>query len=236
MTMTKPDISKLVSWWTLEENGGTAYDSHGYYQLTQHSGTITRGKGKKGYCRNFERDTTHYLTGGGGTFVVSVSFSIGMWIKPESFAGAMTLFHQDNAMRLRISATTKLLEFSLSEQEYLNSGIQEWSPIYWGSPLLANTWYWIACTYDASTQEFKLRVNDGVPIVGGLLYNDGANQGGMYWGANSTPGEYYDGKMDEIVYSGGAWTDDENAWLYNAGNGRTYSDMQSLTSGIIAMF
>jgi len=227
MTMQKPDITKLVSWWRMEENGGTAYDSHGNYHLTQHSGTVTRGNGKKGYCRNFERDTTHYLTGGGGTVVVSTSFSYGLWIKPESFAGAMTLFHQENAVRLRINATTKLLEYSISEQESLNSGFQEWSSIYWGSPLLASTWYWIACTYDASTQEFKLRVNDGAAVVGGLLYNDGANQGEMYWGANNTPGEYFDGKMDEAVWMGGALTDDENAWFYNNGLGRTYYDLNS---------
>jgi len=138
--MQKPDISKLVSWWMMEEDGGTAYDSHMNNHLTQHSGTVTRGRGKVGYCRNFERDTTHYLMGGGGTVVVSTSFSYGLWIKPESFAGAMTLFHQENAVRLRINATTKIPEFSMSDQGYLMSGMQYWNPILWGSPLLASTW------------------------------------------------------------------------------------------------
>jgi hypothetical protein len=57
----KPGTNNLVSWWALEENGGTAYDSHGTNHLAETSGTIPAVTGKVGNGRDFKQGIQNIL-------------------------------------------------------------------------------------------------------------------------------------------------------------------------------
>lgn len=238
MTMTKPDIINLQSWYTMEEDGGTAYDSHGNRHMTQKSGTIPRGKGKIGYCRNFERDATHYLLR--DSFGISNGQSIvtGLWIKPESIGATMNILYAPDVFRLRITSTG-ILEASIYDGA-------EWQTAQYPTTLIPATWYFVTSKIDRSqflgnSVFLELQVNNGAvagAIIIDLLGGDAPmDSSGLYVGANSSNANNFDGKMDELFifedyYS--SMSADELTWLYNDGVGRSYVDMNS--QSFMAMF
>lgn len=237
MTASMPDLTKLANWWKLDENGGTAYDSNENMHLTQHSGTIPRGNGKVGYCRNFERDTTHYLKSSNRGFSNSPSYhwTTGMWIKPETINKLQYLWYADNTFYIRINADGTL-ESALVDTYNLSSGLSDLIPIKRTTPLVVATWYFISVSYSGDGNEnniFSLRVNNEAPITTQLSLSVGSADE-LFIGADNTPANHYDGKLDEMFIFRNAFTDDEHAWLYNGGEGVSYYDLQQ--GGFVTMF
>jgi len=234
-----PEIGSVTAWYGFEENGGTAYDSHSNFNLTEVGGTIPRGNGKIGYCRNFEKDDRRYLRGEGIVGVNSLGCNLyGLWIKPESIGTTQVILYANDCLKLRI-LSTGVLELQIYDPAH-----ETWGAAQYDTPLIAGNWYYITVMLDyVSIFEYGvlalLQVNNGTAVATGSDIGMGGNLGSdaLYVGANDSNNNHFDGKMDEF-FALNRYYDIFNAneltWLYNSGNGRTYNDLK--TGGYMAMF
>lgn len=224
MTATNPGTTNLVSWWAMEENGGTAYDAHGTNHLTETSGTIPAAAGKVGYGRDFELGDTEFLekTAAAGLTLYDEDFTVGFWFKHES-----------------ITAST--------EQRYITKGSHnEWAvtmvystfrpALYVGGTGNANDyitlsngiWYFYTGWYDSANNLIYNTVNydaySSTPLSksGGVPGNTGT---AFRLGASESASKYFDGILDEVFIYKRILSAGEREWLYNSGNGRTYSEL-----------
>ena len=89
-----------------------------------------------------------------------------------------------------------------------------------------NIWQLAVFSYDATTQQLTFRLNNGpretfsVVSPGFLIGTAPLTIGFDYAGGQG----YFTGDMDEIAIYDHALTSDEEDWLYNGGDGRTWED------------
>jgi len=218
MGMTNPGITNLVSWWALEENGGTAYDSHGTNHLTENSGTIPSTTGKVNYGRDFEvGDTESLILADNASLSMGTEQSVtfGFWCTLESsVARARTITKWDG------TASEYLLSFESLKPAFRGGGIN----FNTGAALSTGTWYFVLMWYDAVGNTAYISVNNGGAYSQGGVAGIPDSNGNFQIGGGSA-GEWFDGVLDEVFIYKRVLTDDERSWLYNSGIGRRYADL-----------
>lgn len=94
----------------------------------------------------------------------------------------------------------------------------------WGTALVANTWYFVEGYYASSIPRMRLSVNRGTDIsiaqTGGPV--DGAN---AFCFGNSTAANYLNGNLYSWAFYTGNPSSTVRDFLYNSGNGRTFTDL-----------
>ena len=225
----RPNVSDLISYWSLDEASGTVVDSHG-----SNDGTVTGATyGATGIindCLDFERADSDYVDVGTGLdFYNRDGVTVSAWIKIETLPTTgqfMSIFY--NAQ----DANNTQLYLDIYEQ----SSTQKIRFGSWGSPndyyviynhsLSTATWYHIVGTHDGTN--FKLYI-DGVEYStstnAGAIHNNSDDSSIGARDISGTFGNHFDGLVDEV----GVWyrelTAGEISWLYNSGSGRSYNDI-----------
>jgi hypothetical protein len=239
MTATNPGTTNLVSWWALEENGGTAYDSHGSNHLTEVSGAIPAVTGKVGNGRDFEAGDTEYLeiADNASLSFGDEGFAIGFWAKIEStdasnYRGALGKYDTATGKREYLfyipTGTTKFTFIVSSDGTVGNAHSATIT-----NNIGTGTWAFIMGWHDPDANKVYISVNNGTPV-------ETAHSGGCF---NSTApfriGQYtdnthhFDGVIDEPAIFRSVLTADERTWWYNDGNGRSYSELAQLDNAYL---
>lgn len=205
-------LTSGFAYWKFDESSGNASDSVGSNTATN-VGTATYAAGKlnngttlNGSSQYFTFATTPQ-TGAG-------SWSVNTWVKTSS-SGSLKefLFWGSNSVDAGIDF-------------YMSSGNKLVANFYGGAGIATsttsiNTGAWVMCsiTYDGT----NIRV-----YVNGVLEATGANKAGSLSGttriigADGTPGNYWNGSLDEMGIWTRTLTGAEITSLYNSGSGYQY--------------
>lgn len=218
---------KLAAYWTLDESSDgsgavTREDAHINNLDLSDPDTVVSGTGKISNGANFVAANSETLvkTGINGTaldILDTSAWTVAGWIKPDDTTNFVSFFFwgRDNTQycaRVRFNAGK--IEFICQNP----SGVTVVGP-----SVSTGNWYFVAAGFDPATDVAKLWVN-GTAYTGTQTATNADTDTDVFLLGRMPNGTYYDGLIDEV----GAWvgkllSDAELAWLYNAGNGRTYS-------------
>lgn len=212
----------LKAYWALEN----VNDSYGSNTLTNGT-SVTFTAGKVNNAATFSAASNQYLTiaDNANLSMGDIDFTVSCWAYASSFANAV-----DGVI-----------------SKYGGAGSREWT-IYWQnastpdafvsrissdgtavvtitatSEGLVETWYHLVIWYDKTKDSTYLQINNGT------IYQ-AAQTGGAYNGAtalfigrNTGTSDDWTGLVDEIAIWKRVLTPAERTYLYNSGNGRTYT-------------
>jgi RHS repeat-associated protein len=234
-TPTDPSTTSLAAWWRLNETSGTRNDSYSSNHLTDYN-TVGSATGKQSNATDFEKDNLEYLSKT-STTQLQMSTSdiyVGAWIKAEDTMvgnpNVLSKLGNTPEFNLRVQPSGTV-QFIVRDSSGLNYTIASST-----TAITYGQWYYVEGWTDKANRTVYVNVNNGVPGSATWAVTENRN------GAGNTPltlgarelsgamGEYWDGLIDEAVYYKRALTPGERAWLYNAGSGRTYTDLSSPSS------
>ena len=224
--------TNLVSWWALDETSGTRYDAHGSNDLTDVN-TVGYGTGKVSNGADFVAANVEYFTVDSNSTLQTggTDFTVTLWFYTHAIAINNSYLISKVAtsnleFQLTIRYVDNLLRFVLwdagTTAKALNSSVA----------ISINTWYFAAIRWNNTTKLQEVIINAGTPTTAtqtGAAITSGtapfriANSAGGVAPIDSTVN--HDGLIDEVAFWKRVLTNDEVSWLYNAGNGRAYSEL-----------
>jgi len=234
--------TSMISWWTMNEastgvGAVTRNDSHGTNHLTDVN-TTASAAGKISNAADFEKDNSERLTvaDNDSLSMGDIDFTICAWVKFEAPAQANNSW---GTILAKWDFSTNNREYALAweradassinhirlEVSSNGTAITGLSASTLGLPA-TGTWYFVVMWHDAAANTLNIQVNDGA--VDSVAYTSGVHSGNstLFFGSlNATAGYYLDGLGDEAALWKRTLTAAERTWLYNAGAGRTYTDL-----------
>ncbi|MDL1910700.1 hypothetical protein FBQ81_08395, partial [Chloroflexi bacterium CFX6] len=224
-------VEGLAAWWSLDETGGTRYDSDSTNHLTDIN-TVGSFTGVQGNAADFEKDNLEYLNLPSSTQLemAASDIYIGAWVKVED-----TIVANPNVVS-KLGTNNK--EFNIRLQP---SGVVEF--VVYDATGTASTfatstttlpygqWAYVEGWTDKANRTVYVNVNNGAPGSATWASNenrDGAGNSAFMVGArdwNGSIGNYWDGGIDEVIYFKRLLSPAERAWLYNSGQGRAYNEL-----------
>lgn len=87
------------------------------------------------------------------------------------------------------------------------------------------TWYMVVTSFTAATGIGSISVNDGVVDTAAKTGNPGVDNTLFCIGARATPGEFFNGRIDQVGKWNRVLTAAEITYLYNGGAGRSYAEI-----------
>lgn len=218
----------LVAYWELNEASGTRFDQVGSLDLTDNN-TVSSGTGLVGTAADFEASNNEYLSVGDDSLLsISGDFTIATWVKLESLGVANTIVGKRDTNAVGDKEYTLIYRGASTAFRWTtwdSSGNPTSNDDTSVTPA-TGTWYFLMCGYNSGTGRTFISVNNGTKNTFiGTVQNGGSD---FKIGAQlSTPDFYFDGLIDEF----GVWqrllTTDEEAFLYNSGSGRSYSEIEA---------
>lgn len=228
-------LTKLNSYWKLDEASGTRADSVGSNTLTDNN-TVSSAAGKISNAADFERSDSEWLSHADDPTLSTngMSFTVCAWVKPESVGINQHILgkgwddgaQQEYNMGINDSNTFRMEWYDGSPQVNINSGVTA----------SAGNWYFVAIRYNYSQGNIRVRVNstDSTPSS----VNQNSSTGGVFGigKGGSAAGAYFDGLVDEVGFWKRYLSDAELLRLYNSGAGLTYPfDAGRVARGFFAM-
>ena len=228
---TNPTETGLEAWWALEEGSGTRLDETANNNDLADNNTVTSATGKKGDAADFERATTEFLdiADNASLSFGDEDFSIGLWFKMESDPGLMYVINKydlgaGNAEYAIRIPNDEIPEFEVSSDGSAGTSVQQ------GSALSAGNWYFVVGVHDATANTVGISIDGAAISTASHTTGCNDNTSRFLIGArdhNSGQLNYYDGLADEAFVYRKALSQDNIDWLYNGGNGRTFSELSA---------
>lgn len=234
--------TNLIAWWELDEASGNRADSHTNGLTLTDSNTVTSnpGVGGVGTAAQFTRTNNESLLNGFAALDISNNQDISLvaWVYLDSqdrmglVANGTTsdvlrfqtygLFYNDPAAGY--GGTGNRFMFNLA-----NSAGTAASQVFANTfgDVATSTWYMIAATFNASTDQMKISVNAGAQDTTSGVTSTGPDREMFAIGRpGHTNGNYTNGRIAKV----GFWKDrvltvEEITALYNSGAGRTYAEL-----------
>lgn len=240
-----PSTTNLLAYWAFEETSGTtAFDSHtNSYDGTNSAGVTINQTGKVDKCYNYSGVDRY--TNMGNVAALDIKYdepaSIGIWAKfdniSQQYHTFMSKLSESSAYQSSwlwsyyyIAGTNEFLYlqyYGTSSGNYRSARVLDWVPTL-------DTWYHIVFTNDGtdSANCFKAYINGSEQTVTKLevgtvleAYPATNFNLGSIDNANSTTDKSFQGSLDEAFIYKKVLSQDEVLWLYNGGNGRSYSEL-----------
>ena len=218
-------LDGMVSYWALDEESGTRYDSVGGNDLTDNN-TVGFDTGVNGAAASFVAANSESLTAGSETVGKLGELTVSYWYKPSTVAGHAGLVGRSGWSTLsNLSWATRRLGTAIQSLVGSGSGFDLDSSAV---TLEAGVWYHVVQWYDSADSKMRLSVNGETPIVSdahvlsqlaGIIFTIG---GYSYCPADGGPSTFETGQFDEVAIWSRVLTEDERAELYNAGSGFFY--------------
>lgn len=219
-----PQSASIVSRYYLNEASGNAVDAVSALTLTDNNsvGASTdipaQGFGRS---RDFELSNSQYFSRADATeHDLTGSFTLAMWIKPESQTGSHRLFTKmDQVTGTNRNYITQLdgsgnFDFAVWD----TSDVQKTLSTTGGTAIVTGVWQLIVCVYEASTRmtiyKNGVEVIETTSSVPASLKNSSS---GLVIGSTSNGAlAFYDGLIqDAIMWKGAALSDAQVLALYN---------------------
>lgn len=226
--------NNLVSWWSFDETSGTRLDLHSTNHLTD-SSSVGYATGLNGNGANFVSSSSDYLQCASATGIPSASdgFSFVCWFKNTTYPDAGTIdtvfkvgslsSGSEYSYALVIPVLTKrpaaLIGATGSGGTYSDTN---------GTVINENQWYFAHAYYDPTSTTIGFGLNDETPALKNYSTAATANSPITVGRGSSSAhpgGEFVDAVVDNIAIFNGVLSNDERAWLYNGGLGRTYDEL-----------
>ena len=216
------DTNKIISWFDMEEESGNRADSHGTATLVDENTVLFTANGKPGNAADFDDTNSEYFstTDDADFTFLNVNFAFCGWVYPSDISANYVLskLDGDEEYSLRFHDADGLRFQILSATDTSSTFIPKAS-------LSTNTWYFFYIYHDADNDVIGINLNDGA-----LTDEDAHNTGSRDTGSNfevgrHTAGSELDGYLDGLIALSDVLTAPELTWLYNAGDGRAYSEL-----------
>lgn len=213
--------SSLKAYWRLDEASGTRNDTKGANHLTDNN-TVTSGTGKISNAADCEIDNNEYLSISDNADLslgADTDFTIFCWVKPESFAGYGGIVSKGNPSAVATFEYTVDLDPSGYFRFYVGNGssfgIVDTSSL---GAVSAGTWYSIAAWHSSADDKVYISRDNGTPIS--ATWAGGTRDGGDVFCIGSEGGiaSFFDGLIDEVLFTKRLLTTDERTALYNSGS------------------
>lgn len=221
-------LTKLTSWWDLDEVSGTRNDSHGTNHLSV-SGTVASAPGLRGtdIAAVFDAGTlyrasnaTLNVPSGGGDHCL---FG---WFKPTALSGYQAVVSKWDA------TSSGSLEYAVQLNNSENNGSNGGSTYHnaYSDVSLSNgQWYFAVLWRDSTDGLVRYQINNGNIAIGAYGASDPPVTSIMLcFGKYNDQYFQFKGQQQNWGWMKGAiLTAEERAWLYNDGLGRTYEELIS---------
>ena len=232
----------LVSWWELNEESGERADAHGSNNLTDNN-TVLYTAGKKGNAARFVAAQNEFLdiADQASLSFADVDFTLACWARLDTTTGSHALIskweygNSDREYLLRYNSTPDRFQISVSND---GTTVTSEAADELGAPA-DDTWYFVVAWHDATANTLNIQVDNGTIDSGS--YSNGCNDNispfsiGAYFNSGTEEGEM-DGDIDEAAVWGRVLTATEKTWLYNAGNGRAYAELDAFVATSTGIF
>ena len=224
---TNPTDTDLISWWTLDEESGERADSHGTSDLTDNN-TVTFDDGKQGNAAEFVRANNECLS-----VADNASLSFGDedfymcgWVYIDAQIGTQDLISKwkhgtnDREYRVYYYHTNVEFRFQISANGIATTTLEtSVNPV-------VDTWYFLQAWHSTADNKIYMSVNDANEVNIAHAGGSNDNVSSFSLGGNKDGNTYmHSGRLDEVAIYGRVLTGDEQEWMYNAGSGRTFSDL-----------
>lgn len=226
---TNPGTANLISYWALDESSGSRADSHGSKTLTDNN-TVGSTTGVQGNAARLVEANTEYLsraddadlrfTGGdrticgwvrvNGTHAATVFYIVSKW--DSSFQDwAMSGTDATGALGGGVRNAADTGDFGATDS---------------GANLTDGSWHFVAMIWDATAEEISVKADGRARVTTSAPGGVSASSAAMEFGRLQQGfGPSADIDLDEWALFSAALSDDELAWLYNSGAGRTYAEL-----------
>ena len=226
-------LTDLISWWSMDEESGTRADSHGSNDLAD-GNTVLFTSGKVGNAADFEEDTSEYLwiaDNADLSFDGHDDFTIAFWCQLETIGQYRNLVakwdfgadkreynvvYHHGSLRFTGGVSSTGLNATLVDADNL------------GEPAAA-TWYFIVFWHDSTADVIGIEVNetgaDTEAHANGIHDDTAIFTVGAQRNTGAASAFFHDGEIDELCMWDRVLTDAERVWLYNSGDGRSYTSL-----------
>lgn len=214
----------LVSYWRLGEVSGSRADSIGSNTLTDNN-TVTQADGKLGKAGQFTAANSEYLSIADNASLSTgdIDFTFCAWVYADSLGANRFIVTKSNLSTLgeyflAYSTATSRFRFAIQNA----STFVTIDADVLGAPSTA-TWYFIVGWHDSVANTVNIQVNNGTAnsgTTGATVPADSAQA--FQLGAQSVPGDYWNGRIDSVGFWKRVLTAAERTALYNYGAGRAY--------------
>ena len=223
----------LIAFWQFEEASGIRYDSHLSHNLTDNN-TVGQATGKVGEAADLEADNSEYLSiaADAGLKVGDVDFTCCGWIYIEAVgttSGRFIVGQWGNAGTTNDAWYVNFRDHPSDGDDfssYISTDSGTLVGFDDGGGHAAATWFFLVLWFDATANTWNMTVNDSTTSSAATGSNAPSTSTTAFtFGAHSGPGAYYDGRLDQWGFWKRVLTSEEKTFLYNSGNGRTYTDI-----------
>ena len=231
MPPTNPGIDNLVSHWSLEEATGNAsrVDDKGGNDLTA-TGSPGGVAGKVGTALDLidTSDLVQIVDGSQTGLDPAADFSVCFWFNPDRDNAVEGIFAKWNASPnfswyMQRGNDEKLLWF-LSQNGSNFSNVKDSNSRAKGS------WVFGYCYHDDGTE---IGVSTNASTIATTVHTTGVfdSNAPFRLGGRSDGPEDFLGLLDQVAFFNRLLTTDEIDWMYNSGNGRSYSEIAPVSAG-----
>lgn len=218
-----PLLTNLVSYWKMDETSSitTIDDIHGGLDASV-TGTITSETGKINGALRFS-GTQHADVANNASLNPTTSITVQAWI----YISASVSTSQAIVSKVVADGSHNDPYFSWSLQLQPGIAIRFWVATSSGSDVVSasgfttDTWYHVVGKYTSGAMSITIngtKTSDATPRTGTLNQYTSP----VRFAANGTPGEYFNGRIEEVAVWDRVLSDAEITELYNSGNGLAY--------------
>lgn len=220
----------LVSIWKFDEESSSTvvYDEHGDNNGTNVGATVNQ-TGKVGKCYTYVNNSKITIPNNSNFDfnAASESFTYCIWVKssnPSIYDSSSKLFTWAGAGAycIDVGATSTALSFVM----YDGTNVPVVSTTDAANDVWDGNWHFVACVNSVVDDKMYLYI-DGVldNSVANTIVRDTKNTADFTIGNYPTLTRSYSGLLDELMVYSKALTEDNITWLYNNGDGRSYSEL-----------
>lgn len=217
--------TNLQGFWELGEASGTRSDSHGSNHLDSDVNTAGSAAGLVGNCLSLTAGDGDAVCQTTSTAELSYSgdFTVAGWINmPAVASNFFNMASKDFTSFWREWGIDKTFAGTSLRFHVYNSGGTGTTATS-AVTLSASTWYFVVCSYVASSKLISISINDGAESTATLASGDpAANQAPFNIGGVGSSGQST-GLIDQVGFWKEKLSTEKRTWLYNSGAGRTYA-------------
>lgn len=232
-----PIYTTLLGWWQLEEaSGQMRLDSHDGLHAEETPVAVGQAAGKHGNAASFDGTaylrvpTTEALQGWSSD---SVSWSGALWFYPtRSFPEGLIALYDSGASGSNRSWMLYLQNLGVHLLSFRT--VSSSDLVYTETAATLNAWNLATFRYNHATRKIGVSLNGGVWVEASIADDMRLGAYPLIIGSfnNQVTSQTFQGRIDSAaLWRDYALTDDDLAWLWNGGAGRTYAEFTAQYGG-----